>query len=306
MIFHPKKKIFLTVILNITVTILLSSCSTMTPVNSIWQNGTATFDKDNTMWKGNMLYFPDEKVSIGIKNDNDNLYLCFKTADPSTLRKAMSSGLTVWLNNSDDKAKAVGIRYPDAFKGRNAIKMNTPEGSDRQEFENKNPEKNMDIQDFKMPSEMTLMIGEDQEKKKMSIAEAKSKYKIILSLRNEDDVLYYQVTIPLSIPELNFSLIPKPGRNFGIGIETGEFKRPDRDRTSQNSDGMGMPGSTGYPGGGGNSGFPGGIGSNGMGGMGGSRRGGNGGRSGYNQNGMNKESFEPLNLWLSVELAKKK
>jgi len=287
------------ILFSLSVAVLLSSCSSMTAVSSRWQNDKASFDKNDSMWKGNMLYFPDEKVSIGIKNDRENLYLCFKTADPATLRKAMSLGLTIWLNNTDDKTKAVGIRYPEAFRARNTKRMIDIDGSDKQEFENKNPDKNKDVQDFKMPAEMMLMIGEDQDKKKMSIEEARNKYKINISLRNDDDVMYYQLSIPMAIPELNYSFIPKPGRNVGIGIETGEFKKPDSENFSPNGGNIGMPG-------GGSGGMGGGY-PGGMGGMGGGRRGGmgGGGRGNHGSSGMSRESMESLKLWLSVEMAKK-
>lgn len=80
---------------------------TSTPVeNPIKING------DASDWGTNLKYFSDEKVALGVANDNSYLYLCLTTADMSKVMPMFVGGFTVWVENENNDENKIGIKFP--------------------------------------------------------------------------------------------------------------------------------------------------------------------------------------------------
>jgi hypothetical protein len=47
-----------------------------------------------------------------ISNDNDNIYIRLRFADPKIQDKILKDGLTIWINMDDNQATRMGVRYP--------------------------------------------------------------------------------------------------------------------------------------------------------------------------------------------------
>jgi hypothetical protein len=279
------------------VLIMLAGCSGMKVAPSRWDNNTLKIDGKDNEWQNDLRYFPDEKIMVGIKNDADNLYVCLKTNDEMNIRKIMAAGLTLWLNTKDNKSKKFGIHYPvggagrrDFTQGRDA---DDPSADERIKAEM--PGNHYSGMMEEMLKKIEININDNEDLKIGTIDEFKKNYNIQVSLKNENDILFYEIAIPLKSQFLN---INNNGTKaiIGLGMLTGEYKRPERSGNQRGYGDGGGPTSGGIPG----------MGSGGYGGSG--RRGGGmhggGMRGSTSQNDM-KSLTEPLELWLEVELANK-
>lgn len=297
-----KGMLVVTVIIPI-VALLLTSCSSMESTTSSWTSKKIVPGVKDNDW-GSMTLYEDKNVMVGFRNDKDNLYFCLKSGDPATQRKIMMLGLTVWLNTSDNKTKSLGIHYPvGAFRnGMPPRNQQDPQGGDNKlGDETMSRRMTTELNDFEFVTE----TNEGKKVKLIPYDEAKTKYGVSVSINTENEVLTYELSVPLNFqsPDATFSAdFKKP---VGLGFETGQFKRPENGGEQRNEGGGGYGGGGyggrgGYGGGGGFGGRGGGMG----GGMGG-RHGGMGGRSGGNSEERQK-MFEPLEMWFSVNLSNNK
>ena len=67
--------------------------------------GTDIVDKE-------MYYFEDKEFSLGLRNDDKNLFLCLTIDNPMMRAQALTRGLTVWFDPDGGRAKTFGIQFP--------------------------------------------------------------------------------------------------------------------------------------------------------------------------------------------------
>jgi hypothetical protein len=284
--------------------IILSSCSSMVKVNSQWKDSKneIVIDGKADDWEQSLIYFEKENLLIGARNDNQNLYMCFKSNDRDVARKMFMSGFTIWLNNEADKSKSLGIHYPIGMMGRGKMPFSNEQGSEKTKEFSKMDKNNDRFES--MLQDMELLKGEDKENIPVPIIEVSKKYGINAKILNDDDIFTYEIAIPLSSDIVGLKLNNNKDMKIGIGFETGEFKKPDFGGMSSKRGSMPPMGEGGNspggmpPMGGGN------FGSGGSGGRsGGMHHGGgqNGGRSSSERQSMN----EPIQLWVELKLAEK-
>lgn len=102
------RKIFLLVCLSVLTT--LEGCSS-TPELISSTNNNITIDGKADDWSSNLKYLSDEKVAIGVSNDNQYFYLCLTTNDLGSVMPMFAEGFVVWLNNEKNDG-SIGIKYP--------------------------------------------------------------------------------------------------------------------------------------------------------------------------------------------------
>src|SRR5512146_681126 len=86
-------------------------CSSTTELISTPAENSIVINGDASDWGANLKYLSDEKVAIGVSNDNHYFYLCLTTNDMSKVMPMFVKGFIVWLENENDK-NTLGIRYP--------------------------------------------------------------------------------------------------------------------------------------------------------------------------------------------------
>jgi hypothetical protein len=269
--------------------LLFFGCSSMQKIPSKWDKAEIKIDGNDSEWQKNMYFVENDKIMVGTKNDENYFYFCLKTSDRATIRSIMTLGLTVWVNNSDNKDKKFGIHYPLNFMGKGE-RMRVPEFDNPEKNKPDDMKHDIDEKLSKLKSQMEILINDDEDSWHTDIDEAKTKYKIMAEFNNVNDIFVYELAIPLKSDYSELSINPVKDMPLGIGLETGEFKRPERNMNSDR--GSGMPGEMPPMGGGGM--FPGG------GGRGGGMRGGSHGR--LPESG-DRSSMEQLKVWLEVQLA---
>jgi hypothetical protein len=290
--------------------LFVGGCSSMETLTSKWSKDEVKVDGIGNEWQNSLTYYEDQKAMIGVRNDKDYMYVCFKTSDPSNIRKAMQFGLTFWVNNSADKSKSFGVHYPI---GMTSDKLKMEESNQSADNDQKNSVtarekgKQMSERMTTMLKELELESKDGQDSRIMYLDDALGKFNIQAALKNDDEILTIELAIPLHSKMAEFSVNPLEGKTLGLGLETGEFKKPEGGpKQKEMGEGGGYPGGGGmmppsgggYPGGGypgGGGGMPGGMGMGGRHGRGGGR-------------GMNSESSgnmrDQLKMWFEVQLAK--
>ncbi|MCX6153125.1 MAG: hypothetical protein NT007_03080 [Candidatus Kapabacteria bacterium] len=287
----------------------LSACTSISNVKAIPKSMEIIIDGNSSEWENALIYFQDEKLLAGFIKDKDNLYVCIKASDATTIRKIMSNGMTLWINNKSDDSKPFGLHYPIGMKGvknpglnkndsRNRLMPNNPDlQKDKKSLpqDSNNRKHALSFRDIGA-DELEFVFTEGADKRRLTCKEAEENNNIRAFLKIDEEALVYELSIPLKSEYLKYNAIEK--KPITIGIETGTVKHDEEDsRKHQNMGEIAEGGpSVGVPMGGGAGGmYPGG----GMGGsMGGGR--GRGGRGSFSNYSESKPSYEPIKIWLNV------
>jgi len=202
---------------------------------------------------------------VGVRNDDDRLYIALVFTDASTIRQISMTGLEVWFDSQGGEEERTGIRYPLGFIQYNRGRTNQlplPTGDLDSEMLTRMFEQTLDEMDVLAQDSAPLRLHH------ASVAGLEA------AARMEFGTLTYEVAIPLSGSEgLDLGISPDLTA-LGLGIKTGRLARPNRGGA-----GGGVRGGRGGRGGG-------------RGGRGGGGRGGAGGGQGA----------APLELWIQVSL----
>lgn len=277
---------------------MASGCGGTQPIQSSRTGESVVIDGNDAEWRAHIKYFEDEKIAVGVKHDDENLYVCVGTADRNLSQQLMRHGFTLWLDAEGGTNQTFGIHFPVSPKFGNMMQPfgqkpqqfgQRPEGGAQNDGGNQSQmDKPLRRNLFdKRQEELEFFTCADGEKDTLLIG-FKDLQGIKLSVGESDGAYVYELQVPLQKSAEHPYAIGSDGTTpVGIGIITDEL--PER------SSGMGAPpnGRMGGPGGGGNMG-----GRGGMGGPPGGRMGG-GGKPGGRP--MQQTSAE-IELWLAAEL----
>ena len=89
---------------------LLYGCSSTPELISTTVNN-IVIDGNTSDWGASLKYLPDEKVAVGVSNDNNYFYLCLTTNDFGKVMPMFAGGFTVWLK-PEKSDSSLGIKYP--------------------------------------------------------------------------------------------------------------------------------------------------------------------------------------------------
>jgi hypothetical protein len=218
-------------------------------------------------WVGALSIIEDGTVSMGYRNDRENLYVCLMVEDELLQGQIMRGGLTVWFDPQGGKMKSLGIRYP--------VGMGTPRGEKGEEPRGEKPEEPRGEPGDRPPAEgyqgavmpaLEILRSEKGEPQKIEISEAKGIEIMAVPSRG---LFVYELKIPLAQTETSLiALGAQPGQTVGIGFEIPKPERGDMPGppSGGTSGGGGRPPMGGVPGAGGGrpGGMPGGVPGGGM------------------------------------------
>jgi hypothetical protein len=288
-------------------TLGLIGCSSAVQLTSDWKKSEILIDGKQNEWQGSLYDLKKVNVTIGVRNDAENLYLCFISYDQGVGRQIMSGGFTVWFDPSGGTDEQYGIKFPvgrpkggrPQMSDKNSEGGNNPPG-DFGSGDNAPPMPGNDNSaslsdggndDKMMPTllnaqrELQFLGPEEKDVQQTTTLELKT---IKVQLGISQKAFVYELQVPLQkTNDFPFTLTPTGKKNIlSIGFKTEE----------NSMGGMGGPG--GGPGGPGGGGPPPG------GGPGGSPPPGGGpGGSGGGRGGKGRKSSEPIDIWAKVTLA---
>lgn len=91
---------------------IFAGCSTTIELTSVPVKNKILIDGNASDWGTDLKYLSDEKVALGVANDNSYLYLCLTTSDMSKVMPMFVGGFTVWVENENKNENKIGIKYP--------------------------------------------------------------------------------------------------------------------------------------------------------------------------------------------------
>jgi len=154
----------------------------------------------------------DIPMVIGVKNDAEYLYLCFKTSNSRLKRQLRSTGLTVWLNGAgkNTMSKGFGVRYPlQKIKPKDAQKTHEPPP----------PETEGGIPVFVPPPPDFELIGpteDDRQRFELGAGEP-----VEAALGDDTGVMVLELKLPLKAPGVyNLAVKGALGTVVGVGLGT--------------------------------------------------------------------------------------
>jgi hypothetical protein len=258
--------------------ILITGCNTQ-EVQTYWSAAPVKVDGEMTEWpSGSTAYFEDLGVQLGLRNDDQNLYLLFRFNNQNWARAIRMGGMTLWLNNSGKKKKDFGIRYTGGPSLSDQKMLGT---SDRGGFRQAmTPEQQQRFLEMEQDTVGQITVVDKKSNQEMTMR-ADGSGGMVVSFSSSQDIYTYEFSIPLHKGDVfDCGIGAEPGQAISLGVEWGGMSKEDREKMRE-----GMGG--GPPGGG--SGPP-------PGGMGGGPPGGKGG-------GRGMQPTEKQELWVKTQLA---
>ena len=275
-------------------TIFLTVGCGMKEFNSIWRDHDVIIDgkDEGTEWEGARFFFDEQKVTIGILNDNDDLYIRLSSRDGMTQRMLLMGGLSLWFDNAGGKAKTFGIHFP-VGRGQDTPRMNRQPGEDDKSINGRKTMEGMIGKMLDQSQSVVEIIGPEKNvRNTYSLAEAHG-MGIEMHIDISKGNLVYELKIPLSQSgSYPYGIGTDISGTIAIGFETGLLNTEQFRQRQGGREGRG--GRDGRSGGGldGGARQPGGFGGGGgMGEMSGRRPGGPG-------------ISEPLELWIKTRMAR--
>jgi hypothetical protein len=162
-------------------------------------------------WAGQLFVVGGQKVSLGILNDRDYLYVCVRTDDGAMRRQILRSGLVVWFDPQGGKRKALGIKYPVGMRPEESRMWKGDEGEENEfpaEFEGNLTDLEIYRQGKSTGERLDIDNAEGIEIKAASAGKH----------------FVYELKIPLALSGRDsLGLGAQSGGTIGIGFETAKF-----------------------------------------------------------------------------------
>lgn len=222
------------------------SCADL-ELKSKWNEKNILIDGGKQDWEGNLNYFEDEKVAIGISNDDDNIYLCLVTSDRSKVMKILNNGFTIWFESPNNDLNNFGIQYP--IKNDFGDKMgNFQQSQNRNEFDQINniPQndgkfENRLIEKFKAEQDEILIV--DDENFPLNVYKLKNDSGLEVFVNIEQNQLVYELRIPYAQNIKNkIYYDAEPNDEINLRFASGEIEKHDFiDREGSKRGGMRNP-----------------------------------------------------------------
>jgi hypothetical protein len=207
--------LFLTAVVSFN--IFVGGCSSTAELSSSWNNSQIVVDGHADDWEGHFYYLKDSHVSLGIRNDQDYLYVCLMSSERQFRRQMIGLGLTVWLEPED--GKKWGIHYPIGFMSQGGRPSFDPEetGGER------------DTEEISEPLPQTVEIigpGKD-ERTQFSVVRIPG---ISMRVESSQGSIVYELKVPLEkSSDHPYAINAGAGSTLKLGLETGKFEGRSRE-----------------------------------------------------------------------------
>ncbi len=194
--------------------VFASGCRGPLDLTSNWTGSPVAIDGSSSDWTA-LTAVETPPLSLGARNDQQNLYLCLSTADPDLQTQILFAGFTAWFPSSHQDARPFGIQFP--------LRQDRPVRiEDLGQFEAM-------FQAFE-PRMNSLLILEGTERQQFPVLQTPG-IKVRIGLTN--GLLVYELQVPLtSGPAMPYAAIPGVDGTVSVSFET---SLPDRDQLQTGS-----------------------------------------------------------------------
>jgi hypothetical protein len=261
-----------------------AGCSGAVQLASAWKQTDMVIDGNQNDWQGDLYSLKKANVTIGIRNDDKNLYLCFSSNDMNVQRQVLNGGFTVWFDPAGGMDEIYGIQFPVGYSKGEGRPVRGENSTDSYNGDNAIlPAQGNDNAIVNGSQSEIKFLGPNKNDVQLSTMIELKTMKVQVGITRQ--LFVYELQVPLHRTEdFPFSLAPSGAKNV-LGIEFKTSSVNSSEHAGEHS-GSGMGESSG--------------GGNGSEESEGSRRMGRHGRGGNEAH-----STDPIELWTKVMLAQK-
>lgn len=213
-------------------------------------------------WANARHSFDEQKITVGMYNDKDMVYILLSTSDQRIQRQLMAFGLTLWFDEYGGSAKVLGLRFPLGMKnpGGSSGGGRNPRGGNQMDAVLESIQDNLELIGPELYTRSIISVNEAQ------------KYGIQCRIGSTQGNLVYEVQYPLHRTDsCPYGISSRKIKKVGIEIETGRIDFSQERQQLKESSGGGRSSSGSRSSSGGSSGSSGSRKSGGSGSSGGSR-----------------------------------
>ncbi|HPC35045.1 MAG TPA: hypothetical protein P5268_01875 [Candidatus Marinimicrobia bacterium] len=175
---------------------LLSSCKKVA-VQSVWNDGNIKIDAVVKDWGSHLVFDDKSKVSLGVANDSENLYLCWVTSDPDLHRQILMNGLIVEVDQKGSKSHHFGIKFPlGSGKQGNSPLMPPDDRPKPGSFEPSQKGNNF-LAKFNEQQTEFILLGPDDEQE--TLVPLKNDLGLEIQIGFERQQLIYELKLPFTV-----------------------------------------------------------------------------------------------------------
>jgi hypothetical protein len=198
------------------VSTVMGGCSSTAELSSSWNNNKIVVDGNADDWGGHFFYLKDSHVSLGLRNDQDFLYVCLMSSEGQFRRQMMGLGLTVWLE--PDGGKKWGIHYPIGFIG-----QRQRPSSNGEEMEG---ERDTGLVFGQSLQNLEILGPGDEDRQQFSALAAPG---ISVKVGYSEGSAVYELKVPLrTSSDHPYAVGAAMGSNVKLALETGKFQSENR------------------------------------------------------------------------------
>jgi len=242
-------------------------------LRSYYRDAAVTVDGNFDDWKGKLEFVEKANMSVGVQNDDTDLYVILVIGDRETQRSIMMSGMFLWFDAAGARDKQFGIHYPLGIQDPTSLMGpgKPSSGGDPEELRKKFAEESL--------GEAELIAANGTVRMTRSVSNLPG---ITLATSNDRGAMVYEYRIPLAADvDSPYGVGTGAGSVVGVGLMTPEIDTSAMRDQMREKMGPGGPGGRGAGGG----------------------RGGRGGGMGGGRGGGIPSVPDPIDVWATLTLA---
>lgn len=232
---------------------LLAACASVPVVPARSGGGSVRIDGDRMDWEGDYTPLDGNQLWLGVRNDDDYLYLAILSESPAVVTPLVFRGLDLWVDPSREKQKSTGLRFPlgEAARaksgGRRGSRAVAPPDSGSGESGRpalpEYPSAALLPDSLGRMADRLELLDGDSVTARLSLSEA-GKRGIEAAARLDRGAFFYELRIPLRArSEGEFAVGARPGDTIEIGLQTpkvdqSRYRRRDREEGGEPAGGF--------------------------------------------------------------------
>lgn len=198
----------------------LASCGGTVELKSTWCDREVLVDGRNTEWAGALTDFPEQRITVGVMNDDDFLYLGLFVGDERTRRMAMMGGFTIWFDDAGADESRRGIRYP---VGPDPAEWREDASGERGEHR-RPPGAGEGV--ASVGGELEILGPDEEGRRRVRAPEVPG---VEVAVKPYDTSLAYELRVPLAREDRQeFGVGAGPGQTIGVTVTIGGHRGPMR------------------------------------------------------------------------------
>jgi hypothetical protein len=190
-------------------------------LGSVWRTEPVTIDGIPLEWKGATTWVENPNVTIGVKNDDEYLYLCLASPVREIAAQIAMRGFIVWLDPEGKKGKTFGVRCPvGPAMGTGKPKELSEVTRDRDKF------MDMIVERLKGAGSVLEILGPDEDSSvRLTAGEAPG---LDVAVGYYEGRVVYELKVPFHRDDEHPFAIGGNGKGrIGVGFVTPEIKRDE-------------------------------------------------------------------------------